>query len=189
MLALSVLKRGITIVNQKITFAAFCVLILILLGSTALALTENQVLTITPDEIDLGVMRDTETAIRSIAIRSGRAKVSWMVRWVEPWLTLDTYSGVVEDETQFITITASLKDLPAGRHQTDMVIATSAGTRTVAISVTVLSEDGAISEPDPERIFLVPPTVAAQAGRKIQLGAMGAFCTWPDQAHCSSQQI
>ena len=169
------MKRGITTLNPKITFAAFCVLILILLGSPTFAQTENQVLTINPDEIDLGVMRGTETAICSISISSDREKVSWMVRWVEPWITLDTYSGVVEGETQFITITASPKDFPAGRHQTDMIIATSAGTRTVTVSVIISSEDEAISEPDPEHIFLVPPTVAAQAGRKIQLGAMGVY--------------
>ncbi|MDO9515613.1 MAG: hypothetical protein Q7J01_05885, partial [Syntrophales bacterium] len=134
----------------------------------------NPVISIAPDGIDFGVMRDTATGVRSIKI-GGRGKVAWMVKWVEPWLTLDAYSGVVEDGTQIVSVTADPRGLPLGRHETGIVITTSSGTRTVPVSVTVLRESGAVPKPELKEIILVaaPPAFAAQIGRKVLLSARG----------------
>ncbi len=161
--------------NPKRFITLCCVLTLLLVESAvSFAVTDAPVLTVTPGEIDFGVMRDTDTTVRSIALYS-KGKVTWRIRWVEPWLSLDSYSGLVEDGMQFITITASPRTLPLGQYQTEIVIATSSGTRTVPISVTVLRGSDAIPEPELEQIFLVPQSVAAQVGRKIQLGVVGMY--------------
>jgi len=164
--------------KAKVIVAAVLALILILAGSpAALALTDwsvNPVFSITPAEVDFGVMRDTETGVRSIEIE-GRGKVAWMVKWVEPWLTLDAYSGVVEDGTQIISITADPRSLPLGYHTTEITIVTSSGTRTLPVSVTVLKGSDAVPRPELEEIILAPPAVTAQVGRKVFLSAFGLY--------------
>jgi len=161
--------------SPKTIIAAACALILILVGSSAtLALSEKPVLSITPDEIDFGVVRNTAVKSRSIAI-GGRGRITWMVKWVEPWLRLDTYSGVVEDDVRIISVRARPRDLPLGRYQSEIVLATSSGTRTVPVSITVLQGSDEVAVPRLEKIALVPPVVAAQTGRKVHLRAVGVY--------------
>ena len=177
-LILSVIKRGMIKLSPKVIVAAALVLILILVGSpAALALTDrsmNPARSITPDRVDFGVMRDTATEIRLIEI-GGRGKVTWRVKWIEPWLTLDTYSGVVEDGTQIISVTAKPHGLSLGRHETEIVITASSGTRVVPVSVTVLRGSDVVLRPDLEEIILVLPAFAAQVGRKLRLSAFGVY--------------
>jgi len=162
----------------KVILTAALALVLILAQPPALpALTDgpvNPVLSVTPAEIHFGVMRDTATGVRSIEI-SARGKVTWMVKWVEPWLTLDTYSGVVEDGTQIVSITADPHGLPLGYHTTEIIIATSSGTRAVPVSVTVLRGSDAAVRPQLEEIILQPPFPAMQVGRKLRLSALGIY--------------
>ena len=164
--------------KPKVFVAAVLALILILAGSPpVLALTDRSVnpfLSITPAEVDFGVMRDTETSVRSIEI-GGKGKVTWVVKWVEPWLTLDSYSGVVEDGAQIVSITANPRGLSLGHHTTEIVIATSSGTRAIPVSVTILQGSDAILRPELEEIILAPPAFAVQIGRKVRLSVLGVY--------------
>ncbi|TFG89588.1 MAG: hypothetical protein E4H15_09050, partial [Syntrophobacterales bacterium] len=188
------MKRGMTELSPKVMVATALALILILAGTpAALALTElpvNSVLSVVHDgaepgiirdtateirsKVDFGVMRDTATEVRSIKI-GGTGKVAWIIKWVEPWLTLDSYSGVVENGTQIVSVTAHPRGLSLGRHETKIVIATSSGTRTVPVSVTVLRGSDAIPGPELKEIVLVLPAFAAQVGRKVRLSALGVY--------------
>ncbi|MDD5724294.1 MAG: hypothetical protein PHY29_11240 [Syntrophales bacterium] len=168
-----------TELKPKVVVAVALAMILILAGSpAALAMTDqpgNPVLSIAPDGVDFGVMRDTATGVRLVEI-GGIGKVTWMVKWAEPWLTLDTYSGVVEDGgTQIISITASPRGLSLGRHTTEIVITTSSGTRTVPVSITVLRGSDVVPRPELKEILLTPPAFAAQVGRKVRLSAAGVY--------------
>lgn len=162
----------------KGVLTAALALVLILAQPPALsALTDgpvNPVLSVTPAEVHFGVMRDTATGVRSIEI-GGRGKITWMVKWVEPWLTLDAYSGVVEDGTQIVSITADPHGLPLGYHTTEIIIATSSGTRAVPVSVTVLRGSDPSVRPQLEEIILSSPSLAAQVGRKLRLNALGVY--------------
>jgi len=165
-------KRALKIKN---IICAVIILIMLLPGSTAaLSLTGSPDLSITPESIDFGVMRNSETAARSITI-GGRGEVRWGVKWMEPWLTLDAYSGVVVNDIQTLSVTADPRVLSLGRHTTHIIIVTSSGTRTIPVTITVLQGSDAASPPILRSIALVPPTVAAQVGRKVQVGAIGLY--------------
>ena len=159
---------------KNIIFAAL-VLILLLPGSTAaFSLTGSPVLSITPESIDFGVVRTSETATRSITI-GGRGEVRWVVKWMEPWLTLDAHSGVVVDDIHTLSVTADPRGLSLGRHTAQIIIVTSSGTRTIPVTITVLQGSDGAPPPVLKDIALVPPTVAAQVGRKVQVGAVGLY--------------
>ncbi|MBN2397616.1 MAG: hypothetical protein JXI32_04485 [Deltaproteobacteria bacterium] len=163
-----------TLHSKGIRAAALALILLLAGPSAAPAPAGNSILSVTPDRVDFGVMRNTQTAVRSVEI-GGRGRIAWKVKWAEPWLTLNAYSGVVEDDVQVVSVTAHPRDLSLGRHQTELVIATSAGTRTIPVSLTILQGGDAAPGPQLERIILTSPTTAAQVGRKVRLGALGVY--------------
>ncbi|MBW2599839.1 MAG: BACON domain-containing protein [Deltaproteobacteria bacterium] len=136
---------------------------------------EAPILSVTPDRVDLGILRDTETGVTSIEISNrGQGKIKWMVKWTEPWLTLDKYFGVVEDGTQVVSVTADPSDLPLGRNKAEIVITSSGGTIIVPVSVTVLRDNNAMYRPELEEIRLTSIT-NTQVGRKIQMSTVGIY--------------
>ena len=175
------LKRDMTVFKTKMIIAAAFAAILMFEGLPALFAQVNQlveeepILSVRPDEIDFGILRDTETGVASIEISNkGQGKIKWMVKWIDPWLVLDKYSGVVEDSTQIVLVTANLCDLPLGRHKTGIVITSSCGTRMVPVSVTVLRDNNATHRPELEEIRLASIT-NTQVGRKIRMSAVGIY--------------
>ncbi|MEA1970172.1 MAG: hypothetical protein U9N37_00950, partial [Thermodesulfobacteriota bacterium] len=123
-----------------------------------------------------GVLEKTATGGGFIEISNrGQGKIRWIVKRTEPWLALDVYSGVVGDGVEFVLVTADPSDLSPGRHQAEIVITSSCGTRTVPVSVTVLRDDDDTLIPELEKIKLDVVATATQVGRKIYLGAVGVY--------------
>ncbi len=174
-------KRDMPVFKSKTIIAAAFALILMFGGLPALVaqvnlpVEEKPILFVRPGGIDFGVLKNTETGVASIEISNrGQGKIRWMVKWTEPWLTLDKYSGVVEDGAQAISVTADPSDLPLGRNNAEIVIASPCGTIIVPVSVTVLRDNNYIYRPKLEKIRLGSIT-STQVGRKIRMNAAGIY--------------
>ncbi len=175
------LKRDVIVFKSKIIIIAAFVAILIFGGLPALFAQDNPlveeepILSVRPDGIDFGILRDAETGVASIEItNAGQGKIQWMVKWIDPWLSLDTYSGVVENSTQVVSVTADTRDLPLGRHKAGIIITSSCGTRMVPVSVTVLRDNNDTYRPELEEIRLESIT-STQVERKIRMSAVGIY--------------
>ncbi|MBW2595041.1 MAG: hypothetical protein JRC93_03540 [Deltaproteobacteria bacterium] len=175
------LERDMTVFKTKIIIAAVFAAILMFGGSPALfaqvsqLVEEKPILSVRPDGIDFGILRDTEAGVASIEISNrGQGKIKWMVKWADPWLALDKYSGVVEDGTQVVSVTADPRDLPLGRHEAGIVITSSCGIRMIPVSATVLRDNNDTHRPKLEEIRLVSIT-STQVGRKIRMSAVGIY--------------
>ncbi|MBW2557952.1 MAG: BACON domain-containing protein [Deltaproteobacteria bacterium] len=167
--------------KSKTIIAAAFVLILMFGGLSSLGaqdnqpLEENLILSVRPGGIDFGILKNTETGVASVEISNrGQGRIQWMVKWIDPWLTLDKYSGVVEDGAQAISVTADPRDLPLGRNKAEIVITSSGGTIIVPVSVTVLRDSNDIYKPKLEEIRLGSIT-KTQVGRKICMNAVGIY--------------
>ena len=170
-----------TVFKTKTVIAAAFAAILMFGGVPALFAQVNQpveekpILSVRPDGIDFGILRDTETGVASIEISNkGQGKIRWMVKWTDPWLALDKYSGVVEDDTQVVSVTANPRDLPLGRHKAGIVITSSCGARMVPVSLTVLRDNNDTHRPELAGIRLASIT-STQVGRKIRMSAVGIY--------------
>lgn len=137
---------------------------------------EGPILSVMPEVIDFGVLEKTATGGEFIEISNrGQGKIRWIVKRTEPWLALDVYSGIVGDGVEFVLVTADPSDLSPGRHQTEIAITSSCGTRTVPVSITVLRDNDDTFIPELEKINLNVAATATQVGRKIYLGAVGVY--------------
>jgi len=165
----------------KLIIAMACAAFLVCGGIPDLVAQDEQFteqessLSVIPDEIDFGILKDTETGTASIEITNiGHGTMRWMVKWVDPWLTLDTYSGIVEGNAQTVTVTADPLNLPLGRHRAEIVITSDSETRTVPISVTVLRDNNDTYKPKLEEIR-VDSITTTQVERKIRMSAIGIY--------------
>ena len=175
------LKRDMTVFKSKTIIAAVFALILMfgglptLVAQVNLPVEEKPILFVRPDGIDFGILKNEETGVASIEISNrGQGKIRWIVKWTEPWLTLDKYSGVVEDGAQAISVTADPRDLPLGRNKAGIVITSSCETIIVPVSVTILRNSNDTYKPKLEEIRL-ESIINTQVGRKIRMNAVGIY--------------
>jgi len=175
------LKRDVTVLKSKAIIAAVFAAILMFGGLPSLFAQVNQpvkekpILSVTPDGIDFGILRDTETGVASIEVsKRGQGKIKWMVKWIDPWLALDKYSGVVEDGTQIVSVTADPRDLSPGYHKGGIAITSSCGIIMIPVSATILRDNNDTYRSKLEEIRLTSIT-STRAGRKIRMSAIGIY--------------
>ncbi len=146
-----------------------------LYAQTARPAEADQVLSVTPGRIDFGVLDKSEVKFGFIDIENkGQEKIRWIIKRTEPWLSPSVYSGIAGDGVETVAVIADPTDLSPGLHETEIVITSSAGTRTVPVSITVLGDSDDAFSPKLEEIRLSDVT-SIQVGRKMYLSAVGIY--------------
>ncbi|MEA2014486.1 MAG: hypothetical protein U9N38_04175, partial [Thermodesulfobacteriota bacterium] len=176
------MKRDIIVLKTKIIIISTFAAILMFAGLTDpfaqsnRIVEEKQIFSVKPADIKFGILRDTKTGVASIEIiNNGREEMKWMVKWIDPWLELDKYSGVVKHNgRQVVSVMARPRDLSPGRHKAEIVITSSVGTRVVPVFVTVFLDSNERYRPKLVEINLVSST-STHVGKKLCMSAIGTY--------------
>jgi len=131
---------------------------------------------ITPQEIDFGVMRTSDAAVKSVMItRKGGEDVLWMAAGVPSWVTIDKDYGTVSTDHDKIFLVAKPLNLAPGQYHSNIVISSPGGTGVVPLTVTVIRDRKPAVHKKPQEIWVEAETTEVQSGRKAYLKAMGIY--------------
>jgi len=176
------MKRDTIVLKSKIIIVLTIAAALMFGGLTSLFAQSSQpvddkpIISLRPGGINFGILRDTKTAVASIRIsNNGTGKMQWMVKCIDPWMALNKYYGVVDqNSSQVVKVTANPRDLSLGRHKAEIVITSSSGTRIVPVFVTILRGSNTVHRPRLVKIRIVT-SAGTQVGRKICMSAVGIY--------------
>jgi hypothetical protein len=131
---------------------------------------------ITPEEIDFGVMRTSEAAVKSVRItKYGEGNVLWMATGIPAWITIDRDYGIASKDNDEVFLVAHPSELMPGQHRSNIVISSSRGTEVIPLAVTVIKDRKPTVYNKPETIAVEAETTEMQSGRKAYLKAIGTY--------------
>jgi hypothetical protein len=132
---------------------------------------------ITPEEIDFGIMRTSDAAVKSVRItKEGEGNVLWVAAGVPSWVTIDRDYGMVSKDHDEVFLVAHPSELMPGQYRSNIVISSSRGTEVVPLIVTVIKDrKPTVYVEKPETIGVEAETTDVQSGRKTYLRAIGKY--------------
>ncbi|MBN2178193.1 MAG: hypothetical protein JW743_02020 [Deltaproteobacteria bacterium] len=131
---------------------------------------------IAPEKIDFGIMRQSDTAAKSVMItKNGEGTVLWMAAGAPPWLTIDRYYGTVATDHDEVFLVAHPSELTPGQYRSNIIISSSRGTEVIPLAVTVINDREPTVHEKPETIVVEAETTDVQSERKTYLKALGRY--------------
>jgi hypothetical protein len=131
---------------------------------------------IIPEEIDFGIMRTSDAAVKSVMItKKGDGNVLWMADGVPSWVTIDRDYGTVSKDNDEVYLVAHPSELSPGQYRSNIVISSTRGTEVIPLAVTVINDRKPTVYKKPETIRVEVESTDLQSGRKAYLKVIGTY--------------
>ncbi|MBN1830300.1 MAG: Ig-like domain-containing protein [Deltaproteobacteria bacterium] len=109
---------------------------------------DEPILTVAPQRIDFGILRNAED-VRILHIQNtSEVPLNWTAKPEEKWLRINKRAGTLNRAETTIILSISADSLSAGVHRTNLVITSTVGRKSIAVSVQIqprVDEGGARS--------------------------------------------
>lgn len=159
-----------------------CMTIFLLICTIALSHAANispkkgETLASEPQKIDFGTVENYETGTKTITITHlGPRGSKWVARAADPWLSLDVNGGVMEDEQVRIAVTMNPGTLRSGRHESQIIVASAAGTLSVPVYAQLSAEEENAAPLQLKAIVLTSESEFLNVGKKLFFRALGTY--------------